>query len=136
MQFEDGHSTGLPTFPKAGTSPGPSLLVHVVLSMTPSYSKENLCAEICALNFANGKDVGWALVRLGSIAVAPASCPLRRVRVAVDGCFSYLRHETQIESPIWLHLYRKHTTILENCWIWDGFWGRLAHKTKVLGVVS
>ena len=104
--------------------------------MAPSYSKENLCAEICALNFANGKDVGWALVHLDSIAVAPASCPLRRVRVAVYGCFSYLRHETQIESPIWLHLYRKQTTILENCWIWDGFWGRLAHKTKVLGVVS
>ena len=41
--------------------------------------------EICALNFANGKDVGWALVQLGS--AAPEDPPLRRVSIAeVDGC--------------------------------------------------
>ena len=44
LQFEDGHSTGLPTFPKAGTSPGPSLLVPVVLSMAPSYIPKKTCA--------------------------------------------------------------------------------------------
>ena len=63
----------------------------------PSYSKQNQFAEICALNFANGKDVGLELVHLALIAVALASedsCPLRPFRVAeVDGCLSYLRHE-------------------------------------------